>query len=147
MNILADFKANLKKPSFYIAVCSCLLALVSLILYLAMGKTQYNSQKLATIIIVMLIIGMVLLIASCVLDIRFLRYGAAVAFLYAFLEYVITEVNFWSNWIIATDPVEASVLTQYFVITIIMLVATVLAFVTALMTKKQYYRAQVKEVA
>ena len=141
MNILVDFKTELKKPSFWITVLSCVLALVGLIMYFAVGKTQYNSFKLATSMIVMLIIAMVLFVASMALDIRFLRYGAAVAMLYAFLKYFISEINFWSNWIIATDPVDPAVLTQYFVITILIFVATTGAFVGAVMTKKQYYKA------
>lgn len=149
MNILVDFKSQLKKPSFYITVLSCILALVGLITYFSVGKTQYNSFKLATPMIVMLIIAMVLFASSCVLDIRFLRYGAAVAMLYAFLKFFISEINFWSNWIIATDPVDPSVLTQYFVITIIIFVATIGAFVGAIMTKKQYYKVvkQAEEAA
>ena len=139
MNILADYRKEIKKPSFYIAVISCILALVGLILYAAKGKTQYNGQKLAPIIIVMLILGMICIASSLVLNIRFIRYGAAVAILYAFLELVITEINFWSNLIIATDPVEGSVLAQYLLITILVLVATIGAFVSAIMVKRAYY--------
>ena len=72
---------------------------------------------------------------------RWLHYGAALAMLYAFLEYVITEINFWSNWIIATDPVAPAVLQQYFLITGILLLATVGAFIAAAMAKKAYYRS------
>ena len=142
MSILVDYKKEIKKPSFYIAIISCILALIGLIFYMTKGKTQYNGLKLTPIIIVMLIIGMVCVAASLILNIRFLRYGAAVAFLYAFLELVITEINFWSNWIIATDPVDGNILTQYFVETILVLVATIGAFVSAVMVKKAYYKAE-----
>ncbi len=140
MGMLSDLKSRLKKPVFYVALCACLLALVSLILYETRGKTQYNGNQLAQVIVYGLIAAMVFLVLSMLSGSRWFHYGAALAALYAFLEYLITEINFWSNWIIATDPVAPAVLTQYFLITGMMLAAAVLAFIAAHMAKKAWYR-------
>ena len=124
------------------AVIACLLAGAGLALYMVAGKTQYNSQSLANNIIIALIAGMVFLLLTAGTKIRLFGYAGALALLYAFLEYVITEINFWSNWIIATDPVDPSVLKQYFIITGLMLLGMIFAMVTAGMAKGRYYRMQ-----
>ena len=141
MGMLSDLKSRLKKPIFYIALCSCLLALVGLILYISQGKTQYNGNQLTQVIVYGLVAAMAFFVLAMLVGSRWLHYGAALAMLYAFLEYVITEINFWSNWIIATDPVAPAVLRQYFLITGILLLATVGAFIAAVMAKKAYYRS------
>ena len=141
MGMLSDLKSRLKKPIFYITLCSCLLALVGLILYISQGKTQYNGNQLTQVIVYGLIAAMAFFVLALLTGSRWLHYGAALAMLYAFLEYVITEINFWTNWIIATDPVAPAVLRQYFLITGIMLLAAVGAFIAAAMAKKAYYRS------
>ena len=141
MGMLSDLKSRLKKPIFYITLCSCLLALAGLILYTSQGKTQYNGNQLAQVIVYGLVAGMAFLVLALLTGSRWLHYGAALATLYAFLEYVITEINFWTNWIIATDPVAPAVLQQYFLITGIMLLATVGAFIAAILAKKAYYHS------
>ena len=140
MGMLSDLKSRLKKPIFYITLCSCLLALVGLILYTSQGKTQYNGNQLTQVIVYGLIAAMAFFVLALLFGSRWFHYGAALAMLYAFLEYVITEINFWSNWIIATDPVAPAVLQQYFLITGILLLATVGAFIAAVLAKKAYYR-------
>ena len=140
MGMLSDLKSSLKKPIFYVTVVSCLLALAGLILYQINGKTQYNGNQLSTVIIYGLIAAMVFFVLAVLTRNRWFHYGAALAALYAFLEYVIKEINFWTNWIVATDPVAPAVLTQYFVITIIMLLSAVGAFIAAGMAKRAYYR-------
>ncbi|MBR4210289.1 MAG: hypothetical protein IKQ96_08765 [Lachnospiraceae bacterium] len=132
---------TLKKPVFVVSVLSCLLALAGLAYYYTNGKTQYNENKLAQIIIIMVIAAVVLAVLAMIIKHRLFLYGAALAMLYAFLEFVVTEINFWSNWIIATDPVSPEVLQQYFCITILFLVAMVLAFIAAGMAKGSFYRA------
>ena len=141
MGMLSGFKSSLKKPIFYVTLVSCLLALAGLILYEMNGKTQYNSNKLADVVIWGLVAAMALFILAIIFRHRLFHYGAALAMLYAFLEYVINEINFWTNWIIATDPVAPAVLQQYFLITGIMLVATIGGFIAAHMARKAYYRS------
>lgn len=139
MGMLSDLKSRLKKPIFYVTLCSCLLALAGLILYLTNGKTQYNGNQITQAIVYGLIAAMAFFLLALLTGNRWLHYGAALAMLYAFLEYVVTEINFWTNWIIATDPVASNVLTQYFLITGILLVAAAGAFIAAGMAKKSYY--------
>ena len=140
--MLSDLKSRLKKPAFYVTLVSCLLALAGLILYEMNGKTQYNANKLSDAVVWGLIAGMAFSVLSMLLGHRFLHYGAALALLYACLELVITEINFWTNWIIATDPVAPHVLTQYFLITGILLLATAGAFIAAGMAKRSCYRKE-----
>ncbi len=142
MGMLSQLKSRLKKPIFYITLVSCLLALVGLILYTTQGKTQYNGNQLTQVIVYGLIAAMVFFVLALLFGSRWFHYGAALAMLYAFLEYVITEINFWTNWIIATDPVEPAVLTQYCVITIILLIAAVGAFIAAAQAKKAWYSSK-----
>jgi len=141
-SMLSDLKSRLKKPAFYVTLFSCLLALAGLIFYELEGKTQYNSNKLADAVVYGLIAGMAFLVLSMLLGHRWLHYGAALAMLYALLEYVINEINFWTNWIIATDPVAPAVLQQYFLITGLILLATVGAFIAAHSARKAYYQGK-----
>ena len=131
---------SLKKPVYVVSALSCLLALAGLFYYYTNGKTQYNENKLATIILIMAIAAIVLAVLGMLIKHRLFFYGAALAMLYAFLEFAITEINFWSNWIIATDPVSPEVLQQYFCITILFFVAMILAFIAAGMAKGSFYR-------
>ncbi len=142
MGMLSDLKSRLKKPIFYVTLCSCLLALAGLILYMVQGKTQYNGNQLTQVIVYGLIAAIALFLLAMLTGSRWAHYGAALAMLYAFLEYVITEINFWTNWIIATDPVAPHVLTQYFLITGILLLATAGAFIAAGMAKRSCYRKE-----
>ena len=141
-SMLSDLKSRLKKPAFYVTLFSCLLALAGLIFYELEGKTQYNSNKLADAVVYGLIAGMAFFLLSMLLGHRWLHYGAALAMLYALLEYVINEINFWTNWIIATDPVAPAVLQQYFLITGLILLATVGAFIAAHSARKAYYHGK-----
>jgi len=141
-SMLSDLKSRLKKPAFYVTLFSCLLALAGLIFYELEGKTQYNSNKLADAVVYGLIAGMAFFLLSMLLGHRWLHYGAALAMLYALLEYVINEINFWTNWIIATDPVAPAVLQQYFLITGLILLATVGAFIAAHSARKAYYQGK-----
>ena len=129
-----------KKPHFYLSILAFALGLVFVILYSANGATQYNQETIAPIIVVMGIIGLVALGLSCVINIRYLKHIGAVALLFAFLEYIITEVNFWGNLFIQTDPVADNVLTQYVSSTVFVLVATIAAFTAAIMSKRSYYK-------
>ena len=124
------------------AVIAILLAGAALAMYWFLGKTQYNSQSLANNIIIALAAGMVFLLLTALTKIRLFGYAGALALLYAFLEYVITEINFWSNWIIATDPVDPSVLRQYFIITGLFLLSMIFAMVTAGLAKGRFYKNQ-----
>ena len=142
--MFADYSSIFKKPAFYLAIVSCLLAGGCLFLYLTEGKTQYNSQMLSQAVLIGLIAGIALLLAFAFTGIRFLAYGGAVMLLYGFLELAITEINFWSNWIIATDPVEPAVLQQYFLITGLALGAVIFGFLVTGLAKGAYYRKEAK---
>ena len=83
-------KAFFKKPYFYISVVSFVLALIFVISYANNGGTQYNDEKIASSIVVMGIIGLVALGISCVINIRYLKHIAAVAFLFSFLSFIAT---------------------------------------------------------
>ena len=145
LDVKSNLVPNLKKLYNIFMYASLVLAIVALAFYMTNGKTQYNSQKLAPIIIVMIIIAAVLYLVSIFFDIRYLKYGASVALLMAFLQFAITEINFFSNWIIATDPVADNVLTYYLTVAIVLLVSTVLSFVSAVMSKGAYYKQENKE--
>lgn len=142
MDTNTEMKKSGRGAIIVFAVISCLLALAGLILYMMVGKTQYNSQSLANNIIIALIAAMVFLLLTVLTKIRLFSYAAAIALLYAFLEYVITEINFWSNWIIATDPVDPSVLRQYFIITGLFLFSMIFSMITAGLAKGHYYKNQ-----
>ncbi len=129
-----------KKPHFYLSVLAFVLGLVFAIIYASKGATQYNQEKIASIIVVMSIIGLVAIALSSVINIRYLKHIAGISFLFAFLEYIATEVNFWGNLFIQTDPVPASVLSQYVTCVILVLLATASAFTAAVMNKRAYYR-------
>ncbi|MBP5177278.1 MAG: hypothetical protein ILP02_01700 [Clostridia bacterium] len=143
MSNLLDVKnnllPNLKKLYNFFMYASCVAVLVALIMYLTGSKTQYNAQSLAPVIIVSGFVAMGLYIVSIVFDIRFLKYCAAIALLMAFLQFVITEINFYSNWIIATDPVAQDVINYYMTVTVLLFISTALSFVSAAMCKKAYY--------
>ena len=133
-------KAFFKKPYFYISVVAFVLALIFVISYASNGGTQYNDEKITSTIVVMGIIGLVALGISCIINIRYLKHIAAVVLLFSFLSFIATEVNFWGNLFIQTDPVAGVVLRQYVSNTVIILLADVLAFVAAIMAKRSYYK-------
>ena len=137
--MLSDLKSRLKKPVFYVTLCSCLLALVGLILYLNNGKTQYNGNQLTMVIVYGLAAALVFFLLALITGNRWLHYGAALAMLFVCLEYIFAEINFWSNWIIATDPVAPQVLQQYFLRTGLMLISAIGAFAAAGIAKKRFY--------
>ncbi len=144
MSNLAGSKGGIKKSFIAITLISCVLALAGLILYYVMGKTQYNANQLTMPIVYGLGVAVVCFVCAVFTKIRWFSYGAALAMLYSFLEYIITEINFWTNLILATDPVEANVLTQYVLITGVILVGTIGAFIAAGMAKKSYYKSLVE---
>ena len=139
LDIKSNIVPNLKKKYNFFMYASVVLAVIGLIFYLTRGKTQYNSQTLAPIVTVMLIISSALSIVSIFFDIRFLKYGSALALLMATLQFIIHEIDFYSNWIIATDPVSGDMIFYYMFTVIILLVSTVLAFIAASMNKRAYY--------
>ena len=142
LDVRSNLLPNLKKLYNILLYVSVITAIVALVVYATKGKTQYNSQTLTPVIIVSLIVAIALNFISVIFDIRFLKYGASVAMLMAFLQFVITEINFFSNWIIATDPVSDDMKIQYVLLAVFLLVATVLAFVSAIMCKKAYYKKE-----
>lgn len=133
-------KAFFKKPYFYISVVAFVLALIFVISYANNGGTQYNDEKITSSIVVMGIIGLVAIGISCVINIRYLKHIAAVALLFSFLSFIATEVNFWGNLFIQTDPVADAVLKQYVSNTVLILLADVLAFTAAIWAKRAYYK-------
>lgn len=139
LNKLFD-KDFYKKPHFYIEIVSLVLSIVFLAIYSQSGATQYNQNKLASAVLTLLGIGITFSILSLVINIRYLKHIAAVATLFGFLEFFINEVNFWSNWIIATDPVAPEVVSYYISQTIIYFLAVVSGFVAAVLHKRNYYK-------
>ena len=129
-----------KKPHFYLSTLAFVLGLIFLIIYASNGATQYNQETIASIIVTMSIIGLIAIGLSCIINIRYLKHIAAVAFLFAFLEYIVTEVNFWGNLFVQTDPVPASVLGQYVSCTILILVASIASFVAGALAKRSYFK-------
>lgn len=137
--VKSNLLPNVKKPYNFFAYASIVLTVVAMITYFINGKTQYNSQSLAPVVIVMAAIAVCSYLVSIFFDIRYLKYLSALALLMAFLQFFITEINFYSNWVIATDPVAGDVLAYYLSVLIILFLATVLSFVSAIVNKKAYY--------
>ena len=65
-------KQFFKKPAFYASVVAFVLALIFVIAYSKNGGTQYNDETITSSIVVVGIIGLVALGASCIVNIRYL---------------------------------------------------------------------------
>ena len=146
MDKIADVRSNLlpnvKKTYNFFVYASFILSVVSLILYISNGRTQYNAQSLAPIVIVMISIAIFTHIVSVLFDIRYVKYLSSLALLMAFLQFFIREINFFSNWVIAIDPVTGDIIAHYLSVLILLFVAAALSFVSAIMNKKAYYREE-----
>ncbi|MBQ9482247.1 MAG: hypothetical protein IJU84_08795 [Clostridia bacterium] len=139
-----------KKPYYYILFASFALALASVIIYVSNGANEYNKENISGLIVAMLIAGMVFTAAAAVFELRYIKYVAYACLFYGFLQFVITELNFWGNFIIATDPVPAEAQRYYLSLTVIMLLSWVTILVSALWQKSSEYKKekeQDKEVA
>lgn len=149
-----------KQASFYLTAVPCVLALVSLIMYITNGATQYNKVTLAVSIIALDIAALAVCACSIVVDLlapkfpvlqkaapytRFLKYLAFLLFFMSFLECIVTETNFLGNWFVGTDPMELSFKLNYIVILIPLLACFICTLVAGVIQSRAVYRAEKEE--
>ncbi|MCD8040352.1 MAG: hypothetical protein LUF82_02420 [Clostridia bacterium] len=129
--IIKDFFRG-KRVGYYFMAGALVFGIVALILYQQTGATEFT-PVLDNTVTASYIIFIVLAAAMLVYELRIVKFITQAVGLYAFLMYIVFEVNYITNLLVAIDPTE---LTASFVLTIVFgALAWICALVSAIMTK------------
>ena len=140
----------LKNPGFYMMLAVCVLVLVSLCTYAANGATQFNKETIASSVIALCSVSVVLSVLCIVADVvlpatkfagllrwvRFIEYFIWLLLFGAFVELIVTEINFIGNVFVATDPVDTVFIVNYLVAIIPVLVGGIISLVAGLIGRR-----------
>lgn len=114
-----------------LSVVALLCGTVALLLYLTCGLNEYNNTY-STLEIVVLVAGILLSIVAVVFPVRLCMYGGYLCFLAAFVQYIVTQINYLAAVIyplLVGTMVDDVAVSFGFVAILVLLVA---AFVAAL---------------
>ncbi len=128
-----------KGVGYYLMAGAFVCGIVSLILYCTIPgddpSSVFNSGLDASIIVAD-VIFIVLALAMCVYEIRIVKFAASAVGLYAFLMYIVYEINYIANLIAAIDGTPVS---AYCVVTLVFgLAAWILALVSGCLSKSGF---------
>ena len=131
MNFL-DFK-NKEKLPLILGAIALISAVVALVLYVTTGVTNYTVNKLDSLIVIMLIVGIALNAITIIFDVKIAKYAVYIAYLVAWLQFIVFEIDYIASIFVGIDNTQV---TMPFVLTLaLLLVATVLACISAAVKK------------
>ena len=125
-------KENKKGIFYYILIAATALGLLELILYLIAGRTSFDPNY-SVYAIVGMSLGILCGAISVVKPIRALAFAEYLCFLYAFIHYIVSQINLIAN--ILYDVDGSSFPPVFFVTVIASFAAFVLALVAGLAMK------------
>ncbi|MCD8308184.1 MAG: hypothetical protein LUD51_08185 [Clostridia bacterium] len=102
MNFLKNFFKS-KGVSYYLMAGAFVCGIVCLALYLTTGETEFT-PTLDVTVTVAYVIFFVLALAMLIYEIRIVKFLTAAVGLYAFLMYIVFEVNYITNLLVSIDP-------------------------------------------
>lgn len=130
MNVKTFFKE--KRAGYYLMAVALVCGIVSLILYLQTGVTEFTPEIDSTVTVAYSIF-IALAAIMLVYEVRIIKFMTSAVGLYAFLMYIVFEVNYITNLFVAIDPTE---LTAGFVLTIVFgVLAWICSLVSACLTR------------
>lgn len=131
MNIL---KSMIKERgiSFYFMLASLVFALATLILYAATGVNEFT-PKLSEKVLALLIVFMLLTVAVSVIEVKLAKYATYIFGFWAWLEFIIWNVNYLANIFTAIDGTNFS---AGFILTVVFgALAWIFVLVSAILQK------------
>ena len=129
-----DFKQK-NKASLILGVAALIAGIAALIIFQASKSAEFTKQRIETYrqdiyVTAALIAGIVLCGAGLVFDLKIVKYFGFIAYLFAFLNYIVFEVDYLGSIFSSIDPTE---ITADFVAMLVLLAAaTVLALISGI---------------
>ncbi len=120
--------------SFYFIAASFVCALVTLVLYLTTGITSFT-PVLSEKVLALMWINLVLCIAVTVVEIKPVKYAAYIVELWAWLEFIVSEMAYITNVFVSIDGNSFSVT---FILTVVFgALSYVFALVSAIVQREE----------
>lgn len=140
MNVKEIIMNRIKSVRFWLTVLSFICAVVTLILYVTMGKNEFNTELSGKVIAFYCII-IAASVFLCVMEIRYGKFIVYLLGLVAWLEYFVTQINYIANVFTAID---GSTFSVAFIMTVIFgALVWLAALVSAILQKKNIiFKAQ-----
>ena len=133
---------NKYKNGRILSAVAALSGAVALILYLACGLNEYNNVY-STLEIVLAAVGVALSAVSVFIPVRACMYGGYLCFLAAFIQYIVTQINYLAAVIypllVGTLVDDVSIRPEFVAILLLMIAAFVVALVAGNVTKRDFF--------
>lgn len=112
----------------------------ALILFSVTKEAEFTKQMIETYrqdlyVTLSLIAGIVLSGISFVFDVKFLKYLGFLAYLFAFLNYIVFEIDYLGSLFSSIDPTELTV--EFILLTALLALAVLASFLSAVCTKER----------